>query len=310
MANVVYPPLPPLKDEDGKWKGPKTKTYGPTLMDLWEQANEIVQQFAKIREAKAQREGLLETSDHPDAVAYRQVKIKATDAIERIKADAKYDDLKAQIKALQEEISKDQKSRIDTAREAEKRARTRAEVSVIGEVLTDIDPTQLSSELQELNDNLSAGKQIIVSEVPEIGKWRPMGTSSASGSNATGDGYKPRLSMAVVNNITVEGSGKSGFPSFSDVAKHVRGANAGDLGKYFLNTVLAGTKEALSSETPHEYTQVVNGVTHTFSILGRKADDTDSTATASHTGTDVSSDDNEEEVAVSVESSDNEEAVA
>jgi hypothetical protein len=163
-----------------------------------------------------------------------------------------------------------------------KEAETKAYQSVVGEIVSDVDPETLGAELTEINVQITGVKNMLLAENPGLKGWRPVGTGAASGNgggSSSGNGFKPRLSVALVNGNPVPHAGD--FPTVGDIAKALGVNDIQSISANLLNFGLGGSKEALRTEGEnHVATFTAKGTDVTVEFLGRpgKAKDTEAVA--------------------------------
>lgn len=259
MATVANAPLPSSVTDPKS--GPLTKAFGSSLVALVNSANEKIAAFQSIRDARTKAKSVVDTSDHPDAIAARELRVKAEAKLEAIKAE-----YQPELDRIHEEI----KTRTAKVREATKAADAKAYQSVVGDIVSDVDPETLGAELVEINEQITGIKNMLLKENAGLKGWRPVGVSAASGSGSSsnGDGFKPRLQFASVDGKPVDQAGD--YPTVGDVAKALGVNDIQFVAKNMLDRGLGGSKEALRTDGENHVAEFeVNNVERRVEFLGR-----------------------------------------
>lgn len=218
MATVQLPALP-AEFLNPTPNMPTVRNFGSMFVKLYNDANGILEKFASVREARGKTEERLQHGDTEEARKYRAAVANRDSKIEAIRNDAKYNEDRATIKALQEKIAEDIKVRSQSVRELTSQYRDAAIKAEVGAIVEELDLNALTQELTDVNKSLTDAKNMFLKECPALKGWRPVGIGAAQGGSAHRNGergFTPRFDGAKVNGVDVEHVGK--YPTSKDIA--------------------------------------------------------------------------------------------
>ena len=248
---------------------PKTIAMGSIFLAKYDEANDVLEEFAKIRRAKDESKKVLETSSHPKAVEYRSIKAETDSTVKHIEEES---DEAKEIKRLKQIIA----DKVKSAREAQEKVRIEAQQEVTGEIVSEFDPTTLAQKLGDINSVLNSLKGVLKDEVPELAKWNTVNTNAAlgekgsSGKRGSTDVKRPRLRYAFVDNVPVEPAPGKDYPTATQVSKVLGIKEVGHFNSLMFQA--CGNPEQLPYEEFH-FQLEVNGQPHTVRIAGRTGSD-------------------------------------
>lgn len=248
----------------------KTIALGPIFIAKVEETNQLLDEFASIREAYNKSNEALDKSDHPKAVEWRQLKAATEATIKRVQTES---DEAKQIQKLQEIISK----KVNDARDNLKNVRASAQAEVTGNLVSEFDPETLSQRLTDQNTVLTTMKKVLSDENPELSKWSTIDPAQAQGKKSsrksTTGTRRPRLAYVFVDDVEIQASGK--YVTSTDVCKYLGITDVKSLNTLMFGAV--GDPDQIPS-TEFHFPVTVQGKEHQIRAAGRTTSDAEAEA--------------------------------
>lgn len=265
--SVSFPSLPTELTESND---PSVAIYLPGIVATANKLVELTGVYENVREADAKIDDAIENSEEPVAVEYRNNVELATQAQEKIDAETEafVKEQKARKAAITKQLAEDRKP---------------VEKALLGDIVGGVDLDKLAADYAVFLPAHIKMVKLVKDEVPAVENYLknlPSRVRQTNGGKNTGArGWTPRFASVKLDGAELSPA------TFGSVVKEA-GIKAADGGRKLLTTRLLATivsEDNLSTDpnSPNVFTFQVGEKVHEVQVVGKAADDSEKTETAS-----------------------------